>query len=158
MNIADKQQSRIGKKEGLIQCPVCDDYFQASEGFFCPKCRKGPLCKRHRVPGRKECTSCIVDIKLTELKTLRAQERNLRHFIRFTEFIIFAIAIYYLALKYDLLDEVYLDFLERNFFADHLIPIGVAVVIVSLIFYAVLLNQRQKIAEIESDIERTGAR
>ena len=142
-----------GVKKELIRCPVCEDYFTAGEGFSCPSCRRGPLCKKHRLYGRKECVSCTVDLRLQELRSLREQVQNIGHFIRFLQFIVLVIGVYFTAFKYRLLKEIDLAFLEKNVLAQNLVPVGAGVLVLLGIFYFVLLSQKQKVGEIESEIE-----
>jgi hypothetical protein len=69
----------------------CLRMLSASGGKLClPAVRKGPLCRKHRVPGRKECASCVFDIRKEELQALTGQRMNIKQFPQFT-FILFAV-------------------------------------------------------------------
>jgi hypothetical protein len=140
------------EEEGLIKCSVCEEYLKKNEGFYCPKCKKGPLCKKHRSPGKKECISCTIEIKLHEIKTLSGQEKSIQHFIRFIQFLFLVVSVFFIALKLGMLDEI--DFLKNNIFTENLIYIGIGTVVFYAISYIVLFSQKAKIADLHSEIEK----
>jgi hypothetical protein len=158
MGKPDKSNSALNNKKELIQCPVCDDYFRDSEGFCCPKCKKGPICKRHRVVQRKECASCTIDLKLPELKAIREQEKSLGHFLRFLQFVFTVVVIYFIAFHYGLLEAIDFVFMQNNFIAQNLIPIGIIIIVLLGIAYTVLYSQKKKADDIESYIEKIARR
>jgi len=145
-------EKNLKEEEGLIKCSVCEEYLKKNEGFYCPKCKKGPLCKKHRSPGKKECISCTIDNKIHEINTLSGQENSIRHFISFIQFLFLVVSVFFIALKIGFLDEI--DFLKNNFFTENLIYIGIGTAIFYAIFYVVLLSQKAKIADLHSDIEK----
>ncbi|MDP2156497.1 MAG: hypothetical protein Q8K68_02160, partial [Nitrospirota bacterium] len=57
----------VDERSELTKCPVCDNYVHQQESFVCPRCKKSHLCRKHRVPGRRECASCVFDLKKKEL-------------------------------------------------------------------------------------------
>jgi hypothetical protein len=140
------------ENEGLLKCSICDDYLRKNEVFYCHRCKKGPLCKKHRAPGKKECNSCTIDDKLYEINTLSGQEKSIHHFISFIQFIFLVFSVFFIALKIGFLDEF--DFLKNNIFMENLIYIGIGTAIFYAIFYIVLFSQKAKIADLHSDIEK----
>jgi hypothetical protein len=138
--------------EGLIKCSLCEDYLKKNEGFYCPKCKKGPLCKKHRSPGKKECISCTIENKLHEITTLSGQEKSIHHFISFIQFLFLVFSVLFIALKLGLLDEI--DFLKHNIFMENLIYIGIGTAIFYAMSYIIILSQKAKIADLNSDIEK----
>ena len=139
------------KEEGLIKCFLCEEYFKKSEGFYCPKCKKGTMCKKHRLPGQKECISCTIENKLHEINSLSGQENSIKHFTRFIQFLFLVFSVFFIALQIGFLDEF--DFLKNNFFMENLIFIGIGTAIFYVISYIVLLSQKTRIADLHSDIE-----
>ncbi len=138
-------------KEELRRCPVCDAYLRAKEGFFCPKCKRGPLCKNHRLPGERVCTSCTFDKKARELRDLKRQEQSLRSFLRLTQFIFLLFAVFFVSLKIGLLDT--LEFLQETPVTHYVVYAMGAVSTVSFVlFYVVLSGQKGRVKEIESDL------
>lgn len=144
-----KRSCSSGKSE-LKRCSVCEDYLSGNEGFYCPNCKRGPLCKKHGFPGEKKCVSCITETKLYETNVLRGQEKGIKSFIRFLQFIFFVFSIFFISSQFGILEEV--DLLKHTIDSADLLFIGIATVILYGIFYFVLFNQRQKIIRLESEI------
>lgn len=140
------------EEEGLIKCSICEDFFKKNEGFYCPKCKKGPLCKRHRSPGKKECISCTIENKLHEINTLSRQEKSIHHFIRFIQFLFLLFSVFFVALKIGFLDEF--DFLKNNILMENLVYIGIGTAIFYAISYIIFFSQKAKIADLNSEIEK----
>jgi len=137
-------------QQELIRCAACDDYIKSSEGYYCPKCKKGPLCRKHRLSGRRECRSCTIDLKLEEMHQLKQQEQNIRSFIRFVQFLFLVFSVFFVAIRFDLAEEV--SFLQNHLSAETLLYLGIGSVVLFVIFSIVLLIQRSKIVSIESAI------
>jgi hypothetical protein len=140
------------ENEGLVKCSICDDYLKKDEVFYCHRCKKGPLCKKHRLSGKKECNSCSIDDKLYEINTLSGQENSIYHFIRFIQFIFLIVSVFFITLKFGLLDEI--DFLKNNIITENLVYIGIGSAIFYAVSYLVLFVQKSKIAELRSEIEK----
>jgi hypothetical protein len=145
-----------GRKERLLQCSACGDYINPKEVFSCPQCKKGPLCRRHRLPGRKECISCTIEVKLHEVKALQGQERNIRQFIRFLQFVFLLCAILFIAIRLGLSEAI--DVLKHNFITENIAYIGIAAVLIAIVFYVLKFIQTQRITELESEIEKIRAK
>ncbi len=141
------------KKEEMIRCSVCDVYIEGGRGFSCPRCRRGPLCKGHRVTGRRECASCIYEMQKKDLNDLKVQEHNLKSFLKLLQFFFIVFAILFIAMKTGI-QEV-LDFLQNNIVASGLKYLGGLSVAGYVLFYAVLFHQRQKISEMETEMNKT---
>jgi hypothetical protein len=136
----------------LIRCTVCDVYLEGDKGFICPRCRRGPLCKNHRVQGRRECASCVFEIQKKLLNDLKTQEHNLRSFLRLLQFLFLVFAIFFIALKTGIPEVLYA--LQDSVITSSLGYLGGLSVVGYLIFYGVLYSQRQKIAEMESEMSK----
>jgi len=154
MNQFDSIKGRKGSKEELARCPICDDYFDVIGGFYCPKCRRGPLCKKHRAFGTKECLSCTLDTKLHEINALRGQEKSIKSFVSFTQFVFLVFSVLFIALQFAVFEEV--EFLRHNTFTENLIYIGLGAAVLYAISYVIILGQRKKIANLESKMGRIG--
>ena len=148
--------TRAGKNEEMLKCQICDVYLKKEEGFTCPKCRRGPLCKNHRVPGKKECASCIFEMQMHELNTLRNTEESIKHFVKLLHFVFLVFSIFFISLKLGLADLV--EFLRNSLITDSLIYIGGASLIGYILFYFILYTQKSKIKEIESQIRNVEIR
>jgi hypothetical protein len=143
-------KDRSEAREELIRCAACEDYISSSDGFYCPKCKKGPLCRKHRLSGRRECRSCTIDLKLREMNLLKQQEKNIRSFIRFVQFLFLVFSIFFIAIKFRLAEEV--SFLHNYLITGSLLYLGIGSVVLYGIFLAVLVTQRSRIDSIESTI------
>lgn len=139
-----------GEREELIRCAACEDYIKSSDGFYCPGCKKGPLCRKHRLAGRRECLSCTIDLKLREMSILKQQEKNIKSFIRFVQFLFLVFSILFIAIKFNLAEEV--SFLQNHLITEGLLYLGIGSIVLFGIFSVVLLIQRSKIVSIESAI------
>ena len=142
------------KKEELIRCSVCDVYLEGDKGFTCPKCRRGPLCKSHRVARRRECASCVYEMQKKDLNDLKTQEQNLRSFLKLLQFLFIVFAIFFIAMKTGI-PEVLDAPSEQYYHVRREIPRRpVRCRLCALLCY-LLLHQRQKISEMEAEMNKT---
>lgn len=139
-------------KQELLRCAVCDVYVRREEGFTCPRCRRGPLCKSHRVPRRRECASCVFDMKNKELVALRGQEQSLKSFLRLLQFLFIVFAILFVSVRTGVAEV--LQFLQDSVITDGFGYMGVLSVAGYAVFYLLLLSQRQRIREMESEMNK----
>ena len=146
----------VTEKDDLARCPVCEVYVHQTEGFTCPRCKKGPLCRRHRVAGKKECASCVFDIRKKELNALRHQELSIRQFIRFLQFIFLFFAVMFIAVKAGMAEFV--EVLQHLDLAQYLVYLGILPVAGYIAFMIVLFSQKGKINEVEIEIRKLDMR
>ena len=139
-------------QEDLERCPVCEQYFKRTEGFTCTKCRRGLLCKKHKVAGTKECSSCVIERRHKELSALRSQEMSLKGFLSFLQFIFLVFAVLFIALKIGLEDMV--EFLQYGFINDGLPYLGGGAFLGYIVIYFLLHNQKEKTLELENVIRK----
>ena len=140
------------EKEDLLECPICGTYLRRNEGFTCPKCRRGPFCRTHRVPGERACPGCVLEIKSREISALRAQEKSLRGFSLFLQFFFLVFASFYIADKIGFGE--YMELLMINTLVDYSLYIGLVALLGSLVFYILLRAQRSRIMELESQVSK----
>ncbi|MBI5103209.1 MAG: hypothetical protein HZB33_15445 [Nitrospirae bacterium] len=142
--------------DSLVRCRTCETYIKASEGFTCPRCRQGPFCRRHRLPGKRECAGCSFELSHKELIGLKAQERSIGAFMQFLQFLFLVFAIFFVAIKSGLIESV--DYLKDTFITDNIAYIGAVPVTGYVLFYLILYNQRARIKAVEKEMsimERT---
>lgn len=142
----------LDNQEDLTRCPVCDFYFKSSEGFTCVRCRRGPICYKHKVAGTKECVSCVIERKLKEHSEIKMQEMSLNNFLRFLQFLFLVFAVLFIALKIGL--EEMVEFLQYDFIKDSLPYFGGGAFLGYLVVYFVLYNQKAKSLELENVIKK----
>ena len=142
--------------EDLLRCPVCEVYMKKTEGFICSTCKRGPLCKKHKVIRSSECASCVYDRRRKALLLLKEQEMNLKSFLRLLQFLFLVFAVFFIALRAGLEDTV--EFLQSSFITDGLLYLGGIAVFGYIVFYFILYNQRGKIQEVESEIRKIEVR
>lgn len=146
----ENRKGRGRDSEELIRCASCDDYIRNSEGFYCPTCKKGPLCKKHRLPRHRECLGCTFDLKLKEVAILKQQENNIKSFVNFIYFLFLIFAVFFAATKFGLTKEI--ELLQNHLITESLIYIGIGSAILYGIFYILLMSQRNRIGSVESEI------
>ncbi|TAN40833.1 MAG: hypothetical protein EPN25_06360 [Nitrospirae bacterium] len=141
---------KIEKQEELVRCPLCNSYIRAAEGFTCPRCRKGPFCRKHRITGRRECVSCVFEQKHKEILELRQAEKGLKDFLKLLQFIFLLFAVFFITMRLGLMDFV--EFLKDSVVTDYLAYFAVIPVAGYLLFFIILYNQRSRIKEIEGEM------
>jgi hypothetical protein len=140
----------VDEQSALTKCPVCDSYVHQQESFVCPRCKKSPLCRKHRVTGRLECASCVFDLKKKELNELKDQEGNIRQFLAFLQFIFLLCAVIFIALKSGISE--YVEILQYALLPTYIIYLSLITVAGYILFFIILYNQRGKVADIEHQI------
>jgi hypothetical protein len=138
--------------EDLLRCPVCEVYMKKSEGFICSKCKRGPLCKKHKVLRSSECASCVYDGRRKSLLILKEQENSLKSFLSLLQFLFLVFAVFFIALRAGLGETV--EFLQSSYITDGLLYLGGIAVFGYVVFYFILYTQRGKIQEVESEIRK----
>lgn len=142
----------VDERNELTQCPVCDSYVNQKESFACPRCKKSPLCRRHRVAGSRECASCVFDLKKKELNALNAQEENIRQFLKFLQFVFMFCAVIFIALKSGAAEFV--EVLQSSLLPSYIMYFSIIPVAGYILFFVILYNQRSRVAEIEQQIRK----
>lgn len=143
-------QDRAG--DDLRQCVVCSTYVEKKELFSCPKCRRSPLCRKHRVSGEKWCASCVSDQKVRELESLDRQEKNIRSFMLFLQFLFIGSAILFASLQFGFTDI--LEQLKLLAVANGSVYIGIGSVLGYGTCFVLIYNQRKKKDHAESVLRR----
>jgi len=138
--------------EDLIKCPVCEIYMKKAEGFICSRCRRGPLCKNHKISGSKECASCVFDRRRRSHSALKDQEASLSSFLRFLQFLFMVFAVFFVAIKIGLDQTV--EVLQYDFLKESLPYIGMIAVSGYFIFYVIRFSQRSRITQLESEMKQ----
>jgi hypothetical protein len=144
-------RTETADKGEMRRCPICEAYLEKNGGFFCPKCKRGPLCRNHRLPGERVCTGCSFDAKAKELRALKNQEQNIRGFLRLTQFVFLLFAVFFVSVEIGLLDKV--EFLQEVPLSDYVLyAMGVVSVTGYVVFYLILLGQKSKFKELEKEL------
>ena len=146
----------VDVRSELTKCPVCDTYVHQQESFVCPRCNKSSLCRKHRVPGRRECSSCVVDLKRKELNVLRGQEESIRHFLKFLQFIFLFSAVIYIALKLGIAEFV--EILQHSLLPTYIMYFSIIPIAGYILFFIILYNQRGKVTDMELQIKKLEVR
>jgi hypothetical protein len=146
------KSSPHGEQDEVSKCLACDNYIKRSEGFRCPQCKRSPLCHKLRAAGKRECESCVFESQMQKLHTLKKQEKVIRSFLRFLQFLFLVCAIFFVATRMGLADAVV--FLQNNILVDNVLYFGGGAVIGHIIFYIILSVQRNKAKEFENQLMR----
>lgn len=140
-----------GQPEDLVKCPVCQIYLKKTEGFICISCKRGLLCKKHKIAGSRECASCVFDRKKKALAVIKEQETNLKSFLSLLQFLFLVFAVFFIAWRTGLEDMA--EFLQYSLLKDSLLYIGIIAVFGYVVFYFILYSQRNNISELEAEIK-----
>jgi hypothetical protein len=144
-------RSASGRDE-LPTCRACGSYLNKGEGFQCPRCRRTPLCRNHRVPGRRECSGCVLEAKAKELRDLKNQGQSIRHFLRLTEFLFVVFLILFISSKAGFIEAV--EFLKGNIIMENPGYLGGFSVAGYIIFQIIRYNQNSRVSELEAEINK----
>lgn len=142
----------VDERTELTKCPVCDTYVHQQESFACPRCKKSPLCKKHRVAGRKECASCVFDLKKKELNAIRSQAESIRQFLKFLQFIFLFCAVIFIALKSGISEFV--EILQHPLLLTYITYFSIVPIAGHILFLIILYNQRRNMADLEHQISK----
>lgn len=142
----------VEERSVLSRCLVCDSYVHDQESFACPCCKRSPLCRKHRVPNRKECASCVFDLKKRELNVMRQQEESIRQFLKFLQFIFLFCAVIFIALKIGMSE--YVEILQHSMLPTYVVYFSSIPIAGYALFFVILYNQRGKVADIEQQIKK----
>ncbi len=142
----------VDERSVLTRCPVCDNYVHEQESFVCPCCKRTHLCRKHRVPGRKECASCIFDMKKKELNELRRQEGSIQQFLKFLQFIFLFCAVIFIALEVGMSEFV--EILQHSLLPTYVMYFSAFPIAGYVLFFIILYNQRGKVSNMELEIKK----
>lgn len=138
------------KKADSLECPICGTYLRRNGGFTCPRCKRGPFCRSHRVPGERECLGCVLEIKSKEIIALKGQEVSIKGFVLLMQFVFLIFSIFFIAKKVGFGE--FMEFPVINILGEYSLYIGLLALLGSLFFYVVLRSQRSRIIELESQV------
>lgn len=88
------------------------------------------------------------------MNVLRGQEKSIRNFVRFIQFIFLVFAVFFIAAKFGFLEEV--GFLQQNPFVENVVYVMLAAGVIYAVSFMMELGQRRKIVDLESEISRMG--
>ncbi len=142
----------VDERSVLTRCPVCDNYVHEQESFACPCCRRNHLCRKHRVSGRKECASCVFDLKKRELDVMRRQEGSIQQFLKFLQFVFLFCAVIFIALRIGMSE--YVEILQHSTLPAYVMYFSMIPIAGYVLFFVILYNQRGKVADIEYQINK----
>ncbi|MEJ2684240.1 MAG: hypothetical protein P8Z71_07580 [Candidatus Sulfobium sp.] len=143
---------RSSARQEMLTCRVCGAYLNQGEGFQCPRCKRSPLCRAHRVPGRRECAGCVLEIKRKELRDLKNQEHSIRNFLRLTQFVFLVFAILFISSKAGLAGTV--EFLRDSLIMENMGYLGGLSVAGYILFRIILYNQNSRVRELETEMNK----
>ena len=140
---------------GLLKCVVCGSYLDRERQFICPRCRRGPLCARHRVAGRKDCRSCAAEVMSRQKVDLEDQEKSIRSFLKLVQFVYLVFAVFFVVKVVPFpLPELF----QKNVVSENLLAIGIAASVLYLAVFFILYNQKKKIDGIDEFLRKIDIR
>jgi hypothetical protein len=145
-------QGRSAVKEELPTCQICGSYLSKGEGFQCPRCRRSPLCQKHKMSGMRECAGCVLEIKSKALRDMKSQEASLKSFLRLTQFAFLVFIILFVCSKTGIAEAV--SFLKENMIMDNLGYLGGLSAGSYILFRVILYVQRARMDKLEAMINK----
>ncbi len=141
-------------KFAVVKCLICEKSIESQNTFTCKRCRKASLCFDHLDREFRLCSGCAAEERIRVYNNLIGQERSLRGFLRFTQFV-FVLALLLFALD-RFFYEYAPDFLKTNVFfeRDLYLYFGAAAAVGMAFCYALIIPQKQKMKEIKEKIQR----
>jgi len=83
---------------------------------------------------------------------MKQQVESIRHFLRLTQFIFVVFVILFLAVRFGLPDMV--EFLRFSIITDNLPYLGGAAVLAYIVFFLILLSQKQQVKALQEKMRR----
>jgi len=146
----------LQQSDDLLKCSVCGVYVHKEEFFTCPRCRRTPLCRKHRIGGMKECASCVFDMRKKDLNALYGQEMSIKQFLSFLQFVFLGASVFFVGLKFGLAEHV--EILRLPLIDKVVLAIGTLSVACYILFRVILYNQRGKIDDVMQQIRKLEVR
>jgi ribosomal protein L37E len=134
-----------------VKCLICDKSLESRKTFTCRKCGKSPFCFEHLDREYKACSGCAAEERMRVYRNLVSQERSLRGFLRFTQFI-FILAVLFFAVD-RFFNEQIPEFLKGSVFFAYVFFWGGAALFGMVLCYALILSQKQKMKEVQLKIQ-----
>jgi len=148
--------SRSGREtdQGIaeLKCLICEKPVERQKTFTCRRCRKSPFCFEHLDREYKTCLGCAAEERMNVYRALVGQERSLKGFFRFTQFVLFLAILFFTADKF--YQEYIPEFLRGSVFFEYVFYLGGAAVTGMVLCYVLILSQRQKMKDVQEMIHR----
>ena len=140
-------------KVTTVKCIICEKSLESQKTFTCRRCKKSPLCFEHLDREYRVCSGCAAEERIRTYRDLVGQERSLRGFLRFTQFV-FVLAVLLFAL-----DRFFYEYIPESlkssifFEADLYLYFGVVALVGMVICYVFIFSQKQKMKEVRDKID-----
>lgn len=134
----------------MVKCYLCEKSVEGQRTFACRRCRKSPLCPEHLDSEYKVCSGCAAEERIRLYNNLLNQERSVKGFLRFTQFIFILSALFFAG---DRLFSAYMpEFLKENI-VEYVYYWGGTAVVGMAFCSMVILSQKQKIKAVQDKIQ-----
>lgn len=134
-----------------VKCLICEKPLESQNIFACRKCRKSPFCFDHLDREYKVCPGCAVEERMKVCRDLLGQERSLKGFFRFTQFVLFLSILFFAADRF--YHEYIPEFIRGSIFFEYVYYLGGAAVTGMVLCYVLILSQKQKMKEVQDKIQ-----
>ena len=140
-------------KAAAVKCLICEKSIESQKTFTCRRCRKSPFCFEHLDREYKVCSGCAAEERIRAYRALVGQERSLRGFLRFTQFVVVFALLFFVFDRF--FSEEIPESLKSNIFFEYDLYLyfgGVA--LAGMVFcYMLILSQKQKMKEVRDKID-----
>jgi ribosomal protein L37E len=140
-----------GPQVATAKCLICEKPIEGQKTFTCRRCSKSPFCLDHLDREYKMCSGCGAEERIRVYGYLVSQERSLRGFLRFSQFV-FVLAVLFFAFN-RFFDEHIPDFLKGSVFFEYALYLGGAAAGGMAFCYLLILSQKQKMKEVQDKIQ-----
>ena len=138
-------------KGTTVKCLVCEKTAEPQKMFMCRSCRKSPFCFEHLDGEYRICSGCAAEKRITLYHDLLVQERSVRGFLRFTQFIV-VLAVFFFS--FDRFFHEYIpDFVKGSVFFEYVFYWGGAAVAAMGLCYVIIVSQKQRMRDVDDKIQ-----
>lgn len=142
-----------GQEIARVTCLICEKPLESQKAFTCRRCRKSPFCFEHLDREYKVCLGCAAEERMRGYRALVGQERSLKVFFRFTQFVV-VLALFMFAFDRFFSDQIP-ESLKSNIFLEYdlYLYFGGAALAGMVFCYVLILSQKQKMKEVQDKID-----
>jgi len=139
------------QESARVKCLICEKPLESQKSFACKRCKKKPVCFEHLDREYKVCLGCAAEERMRVYRDLLGQERSLKGFFRFTQFVLFLSILFFAADRF--YHEYVPEFLRGSIFFEYVYYLGGTAMTGMVLCSVLILSQKQKMKEVQDKIQ-----